>query len=160
MWYIILSNINSYLFILDWDRFVFYTIQLWEEFYIQWIVKGKNILIIRYENLNHKGSLNRILREVCNFLDFPVNKNRLKCALKNEFNRFRRKKQCLKVSDSPSHGFINEQLNNSDIFSQKHKLWINAAIRNVNTAICNRKMKDKSILSYTNAKVKFNICKE
>ena len=123
-------------------------------------MKGKNILIIRYENLNHKGSLNIILREVCNFLDFPVDKNRLKCALKNECNMYRRDKKCLKVSDSPSDGFINEQLNNSDIFSQKHKLLINAAISNVNTAICNRKMKDKSILSYTNAKVKFNICKE
>merc|ERR1712183_931456 len=101
--------------------------------------------------------LNKILRKVCNFLDFPVDENRLKCAIKNDFNGFRRKKQCLKVSDSPSHGFIPEKLNNSNIFSQKHELRINAAIRNVNTAIGNRKLKEKSILSYTNTNVKFNI---
>ena len=121
---------------------------------------GKNILIIRYENLNHKGSLNRILRDVCNFLEFPIDENRLNCALKNECNRYKREKKCLKVSDSPSNGSKNEQLDNSDIFSQKHKLWINAAIRNVNTAICNREMNENSILSYTNTTVKFNICKE
>ena len=127
---------------------------------MQWIVNGKNILIIRYEDLNNKGSLNGILRNVCNFLDFPVDENRLKCALKNDFNRYRRKKQCLQVSDIPSHGFSNEQLNNSDIFTQQHKIWINAAIRSVNTAICNRKKTEDSILSYANAEVKFNICNE
>ena len=42
---------------LDWENFVRISIQLWEQFYIEWLTNGQNILVVFYEAFTKENNL-------------------------------------------------------------------------------------------------------
>ena len=82
---------------LEWDQFVQSSIKLWETLYLKWLTHGKSILILRYDDLQSPGIRIQIMKDVCSFLSFKLDVNRLNCVSKSRYSIFERKKQCLKV---------------------------------------------------------------
>ena len=145
------------------------SIQLWEDLYLNWLVKSSNILLIHYEDLKDVHFRRETLQEIGNFLGFEANNVRLKCVLRHSYTKFQRKEmKCLgdkglesnttnlsPLTDKDSHRTT------KDIFETKHKIWINSAINRVYIALVMKfglRSKDSRLLKYKNSIVKVHIC--
>ena len=142
---------------------------MWEDLYLNWLVKSSNILLIHYEDLKHAHFRRETLQEIGNFLGFEANNERLKCVLRHSYTKFQRKEtKCLGTNglernktnlslfeDKDSHRTTIE------IFETKHKIWINSAINRVYIALVMKfglRSKDSRLLKYKNSIVKVHIC--
>ena len=165
-----MSN-NLCFFFTDWDRFVHASIQLWEDLYLNWLVKRTNILSIQYEDLKNAHLRRETLNEISDFLGLEVNNTRLECVLRNPYTKFQRKeKKCLgdKGLERNKNKTTRTSFEDNDsyrttkeIFKTKHKIWINSAIESVYTALGMKfglRSKDSRLLKYKNSTVKTNIC--
>ena len=145
------------------------SIQLWEDLYLNWLVKSSNILLIHYEDLKDAHFRRETLQEIGNFLGFEANNERLKCVLRHSYTKFQRKEtKCLGnkglernktnlslFEDKDSH------ITTKEIFETKHKIWINSAINRVYIALVMKfglRSKDSRLLKYKNSIVKVHIC--
>ena len=141
------------------------TIQLWENLYLQWINLGERILLVQYENLS-SDLRSKTLKDICNFLDFNLNEERLKCVLghtKDTKRRsvFRRKRKCFNDKMTTNSGKRNINQSTSDnIFTKSHRIWINSAIRNVHQSLFRRGLVSSSITEYKDTIIKLNDCYE
>ena len=141
------------------------TIQLWENLYLQWINLGERILLVQYENLS-SDLRSKTLKDICNFLDFNLNEERLKCVLGHtkvtkRRSVFRRKRKCFNDKMTTNSGKRNMNQSTSDnIFTKSHRIWINSAIRNVHQSLFRRGLVSSSITEYKDTIIKLNDCHE
>ena len=148
------QNRQNRIFYLDWDSFVHSAIQLWEDFYLTWIKMGKQLLVIYYEDLKNIRRLKHTLKDVCKFLDFEFNEDRFSCILKHPYKKFKRKERCFENIE----GEYLEGYNISNVFEEKHSVWINSAISRVYNALISRGMLSNTIQKYKNTVIKLNMC--
>jgi hypothetical protein len=77
-----------------WLKFVTNKLNTWEQTNIFW---GRNfsgdVMIVYYENL--VDNVEKTLRDIFNFIDYPINESLLACALKRKEGIYRRKKRLL-----------------------------------------------------------------
>ena len=80
------------------------SIQIWEAFYLEWIQKGVDILVIHYETLiseeNVKSTrfsegLEKTLKKIVKFVNSDLDTERFKCLLNDNEGQFQRKKTCI-----------------------------------------------------------------
>ena len=151
---------------IGWDSFIHSSIQLWEEFYIQWIVRGTNKLVVYYDSLV-SDSLENTLKTIAKFLHFQWNEHRFGCIQKHNGNP-QSNPNCLSkgLLNITSKQFISYATNcwtatencTFNIYAKKHIIWINSAIRNVQRAIEIHGL-DPSIMSkYKNKNVLVSVC--
>ena len=125
----------------DWtNNWILKTIQYWEQFYINWIRNGKKILVIYSENFED-GLFKNTLKKITDFLNFDWNEQRLNCVLKRKKDRFHQRKPSFTKGHSHTNftAFIASKINYCatnetytwNIYSKKHFIWINSAIRKV-----------------------------
>ena len=145
------------------------SIQLWEDLYLNWLVKSSNILLIHYEDLKDAHFRRETLQEIGNFLGFEVNNERLECVLSHPYTKFqRKKKKCLgdkRLERNKTNPITfkdkDRYRTTKEIFETKHKIWINSAIQSVYTALVMKfglRSKDNRLLKYKNSIVKVHIC--
>ena len=106
------------------------------------------------------------------FLDFEWNEQRMRCLSKHNKGKFQRKKACLDKGhlDLKSVRLNVVQTNNIheganstdsfDVYTKKHVIWINSAIRKVKHEIERRGLDSSYISNYKNQNVRINICGE
>ena len=157
--------------------------QTWENFYVQWLTKENNILMVFYEDLTN-GPLHMLLNDISEYLDLAYTKTRIQCLLKYKEgnNIFHRKPKChnnglfghdigsipfsnhsqLKCGNQPiSTANYSVPLNEPctlNIYTKKHITWINSAIRRVKRATKERGASWPGVSQYENTQVKINIC--
>lgn len=77
-----------------WLRFVTNKLNTWEATQLYW---KKNftgdVLIVYYENL--VDNVEKTLRDILNFIDFPIDEELLACAIKHKEGIYRRKKRLM-----------------------------------------------------------------
>ena len=151
----------NYVLISEWNRFVHKSIQLWEDFYLNWINKGNQILIIHYEHLKNASDLKKTLSDVCEFLNFKFDEDRFNCLARHPFTLFQRNKGCMKnitknVDIKDRRFYIYKQ---TSVFQTKHNLRIDFAIEKINDAAERRGLPGISN-DYKNTTVPFNVCKQ
>ena len=170
-------------FIAEWDNFVLTSVQTWENFYLEWLKKENNILLIFYEALKN-GSLHSYLSDVSKFLGITYSEQRMRCVLKYNDGRniFRRLQNChkndllgnehevKKLQNVIQHSSINQSkctgqkchVSNESltlyIYTKKHFRWINSAIRNVKRAIKERDIVWPSVIQYEDTPVRISVC--
>ena len=112
--------------------------------------------------LQNPGIRIQIMKDVCSFLSFKLDVNRLNCVSKSRYSIFERKKQCLKVVPKVVNELLqrDKYFNTSDLYHYGQKKLINKAIQNVNRAIVNRGDISTSILYYVNTTIEINICRD
>ena len=152
--------------ILGWDSSIHSSIQLWEDFYIQWIARGTNTLVVYYESMV-SDSLESRLKNITKFLNFQWNKHRLGCILKN-MGKPQLNDNCLPkgLFNITSEQFISYSKNCGTttekctfrIYAKKHTIWINSAIRNVQGAIEIYGLEPSIMSKYKNKNVLISVC--
>ena len=126
---------------------------MWENFYLEWLTKGQNILVVYYEDLVKTDSLMPTIRKMMTFMNFTIDEDRLNCVSKHgEKGSFYQAVKCVRKRPSDE--------NIDYIYSKKHIKWINSAIRKVNRAIKDRGFDDTHLRTYENTNVKLNYCNE
>ena len=115
---------------------------------------GKQLLVIYYENLTNMRHLKHTLKDVCKFLDFEFNEDRYSCILKHPYQKFKRNERCYENLE----GEYLEGYNISNVFEEKHIVWINSAISRVNNALISRGMSSNTLHKYKNTVIKLNMC--
>ena len=154
--------------ILGWDSSIHSSIQLWEDFYIQWIARGTNTLVVYYESMV-SDSLESRLKNITKFLNLQWNKHRLRCILKH-MGKAQLNDNCLPkgLLNITSKQFISYSKNcetttekcTFSIYATKHVIWINSAISNVQRAIETSGLKPSIMSKYKNKNVIISVCNE
>jgi hypothetical protein len=79
---------------LDWQKFVNAKIHGWEQTNLSW---GKNfsgpVLIVYYEELVE--NVEKTVRDILNFIEFPIDEDLMKCAMNRKEGIYRRKRRLL-----------------------------------------------------------------
>ena len=119
-----------------------------------WIKMGTQILLIYYENLKDVSLLKQTLKDVCKFLEFEFNEDRFSCILKHPYQKFKRNEGCYEHLE----GEYLEGYNTSNVFQEKHNVWINSAISRVHHALISRGMSSNTLHKYKNTVIKLNMC--
>ena len=148
---IVLLNMPITLY-LDWDNFVNISIQLWEQFYLEWLTNGENIMIIYYEDIIREDNLIPTIKKVTEFMNFTVQKERLDCVSKHRKGKFYQSAKCIPKTQKEAGE------KDDFVYLKKHVKWINSAIRKVNKAIKNRGFDDSHLRTYENNNVKLTYC--
>ena len=124
---------------------------MWENFYLEWLTKGQNILVVYYEDLVKTDSLMPTIRKMMTFMNFTIDEDRLNCVSKfGVKGNFYQAVRCVRKRPNDE--------NVDYIYSKKHVKWINSAIRKVNRAIKDRGFDDTHLRTYENTNVKLNYC--
>jgi hypothetical protein len=167
----------------DWNSFVLTSVQAWENFYIEWLQKENDVLMIFYEELKN-GPLEKLLNHISTFLGFGCSKKRMRCVLKHKAGRaiYHRKQKChnnhfpFTQGDEPKYSSSNKQTNTNEmkfpthhfnvssksyaleIYDKKHMTWINSAIKNVKYASEKRGIVWPELTKYISTQIRINIC--
>lgn len=149
------------IFILEWDDFVFRNIRLWEEFYLRWLEKGNNIIVVYYENLQKNNF--KDITDLKDILNFTLDENRLKCTVKHQDGQFRRKETCIKKQfENIKYGNpilrIQTRDQNQSIYNEQHNIVINSAILKVKRAIIKRGLNPMPLSNYVNTRINITVC--
>lgn len=160
----IISNV-----FLDWDSFVHSSVQLWEDFYIQWIKNGKDTLLIYYDELLSSDLLENTLKNITHFLHMQWNDHRVWCTFKhiNKSNLLKNS-TCFPKGhlDIKSKEFISHSTNcgassvncEFNIYTKRHIIWINSAIENVQREIEKRGLDSSLMPNYKHTNISLSIC--
>lgn len=158
-----------YPYSIEWDSFIHISIQHWEYFYIQWIRGGNNIFVI-YPSSFENGSAKNTLKKLTHFADLEWNEAHLNYVLNGWEDKLRPRKYTFK-KDEPyvnDAKFIASTMNSCahsqqfaiDIYSKKHVVWINSAIRNVKHELKKRGLDESYISNYETKNFRVFICPE
>ena len=153
---------------LDWDSFVHSSVQLWEDFYIQWIRNGKDTLVIYYDSLS-SDLLENTLKNITRFLHLQWNDHRVRCTFKHSNNKRQKHNTCFPKGhlDINSKEFMSHSTNcgstssvncEFNIYTKRHMIWINSAIENVQREIEKRGLDSSLMPNYKNTNVSLSIC--
>ena len=146
--------------ILEWDNFVRITINRWEQFYMHWLTKGNNIMMVYYEKLK-TCQLESTLKDIALFMNHDIEPNRLKCVMKH-LPDFKKTDKCIFMSKRMKYrkqikSKYFDYFETKNIYTRQHIIWINSAIRAVSKKAESRGFDSQHLLSYqnTNRKVKY-----
>ena len=101
-------------------------------FYLEWIEKGEDIVVIYYENLiaeqnSHSTSfsegLENYLKVIIKFINFKWNAERFKCLFNDNEGKFHQKRTCINSSSlnlTPSSLNIDNGKPTINIFHKRH----------------------------------------
>ena len=158
-----------HIYLIGWDSFIHSSIQIWEYFYIQWIRHGKNTLVVFYDSLA-SDSFEDTLKTITKFLNFQWSKHRLGCILKYDNHPFQTNDTCLpKGHLDITSKHVNSYLTNCKtsrekcqfhIYTKKHIIWINSAIRNVQREIRDHGIDASLMSNYKDKNISLSICTE
>ena len=137
---------------LDWENFVRISIQLWEQFYVEWLTNGQNILVVFYEDFTKENNLIPTIERMMKFMNFTIDTDRLNCVSKHRKGTFYQGAKCIRKNQE--QGIENIEY----IYSKKLTRWINSAIRKVQKAIKDRGLDGTHMHTYENANVKLKYC--
>ena len=140
----------SYLFTKDWDNFVWYSIHSWEQFYLDWLTEATHIMLVYYEKLQ-SDELESTLSDTIAFMNMTIDNKRLDCTIKHSQGIFPRKEKCIKKED------VQPKCNQS-IYSRKHNIWINSAIRTVRSKVKKLGLDNSYMKNYENTIVNIKYC--
>ena len=140
------------LLLLEWDNFVHILIQLWENLYLDWLTKGKNILVVFYEDFLEEETFIPTIERMVKFMNFTIDIGRLECVSKHRKGKFYQSVKCIQKRDQ------SENENVEYMYSKKHVRWINSAIRKVKNAMKDRGIDATKMNTYENTKIKLNYC--
>ena len=118
---------------------------------MDWLMKGKNIMIVYYEKLK-TNQLNSTLTSITSFLNHTIANKRLDCFNKHSRD-FQRPEKCIITYEKEQRNFENKY-----IYSKKHAIWINSAIRAVSREAKKRGFDTLHLLSYQNTNLKLIYC--
>ena len=107
--------------------------------------------MIYYEKLG-TNQLESSLREIASLMNHSIEQDRFKCFFKH-LNEFHRKKNCIRQSIQEARKF-----EKGNIYSRKHTIWINSAIKAVSKEAKKRGFDSSHLLSYKNTNVKLSYC--
>ena len=119
---------------------------------MDWLVEGKNIMLIYYEKLL-SVELKSTLIETVSFMNMTIDNDRLECTIKHSEGSFPRKAKCIKKGETKPN--CNE---NDNIFTRKHILWINSTIRKVRSKVKKLGLDISYFKNYENTIVKLRYC--
>ena len=136
----------------EWDNFVWYSIQSWEQFYLDWLTEASHIMLIYYEKLQ-SDELRSTLTDTVSFMNMTINNNRLDCTIKHSNISFSQKEKCVKKEEIKLKCQENE-----NIYSRKHFIWINSKIRTVRSKVKKRGLDSSYMKNYENTIVKLRYC--
>ena len=136
----------------EWDNFVWYSIQSWEQFYLDWLTEASHIMLIYYEKLQ-SDELRSTLTDTVSFMNMTINNNRLDCTIKHSNISFSQKEKCVKKEEIKQKCQENE-----NIYSRKHIIWINSKIRTVRSKVKKRGLDSSYMKNYENTIVKLRYC--
>ena len=87
------------------------------------------------------------------FVNMTAERKRVDCAIKHSEGRFPRKDKCIKREE------IKPKCNDGEtIYSRKHVLWINSAIRTVESKVFKHGLDFSHMKTYENTVVKLKYC--
>ena len=139
-------------------------------FYLEWIEKGEDIVVIYYENLiaeqnSHSTSfsegLENYLKVIIKFINFKWDAERFKCLFNDNEGKFHRKRTCINSSSlnlTPSSLNIDNGKPTINIFHKRHIIWIHSAINKVQLAMKERSIDSTHLSKYKYNHVKIVIC--
>ena len=107
--------------------------------------------MVYYEKLG-TNQLESSLKEIASLMNHVIEHDRFKCFFKH-LNEFQRKKNCIGHSIQEERKF-----KNGNIYSRKHTIWINSAIKTVSKEAKKRGFASSHLLSYLNTNIKLNYC--
>ena len=136
----------------EWDNFVWYTIQAWEQFYLDWLTEASHIMLIYYEKLQ-SDELKSSLSDTISFMNMTLDNSRLECTIKHSNVIFSQKKKCIKKQEIKP-----KCQENANIYSRKHIIWINSTIRTVRSKIKKLGLDPSYMKNYENTIVKLRYC--
>ena len=139
-------NFNHF-FNIAWNQFIYTSIQLWKNFYIQWIKEGDRIIVIYYEELKSEKLKEHLIR-LARFMNFTIDEERLSCVLKYPVGKFRRKDTCFDPTTKPKDS------TDDQVYLDEHVILINSAIQKVSDVIKQRKFDSSIIDMYMNSNFK------
>ena len=140
------------MFAIDWDNFVWIAIRSWEQFYLDWLTEGRELMLIYYEKLI-SDELKSTLVDTILSMNLTIDSERLECAIKHSEGIFPRIEKCLSKESKKQKCNENEY-----IYSRKHIMWVNAAIRKVRRKVKKRGLDTSSISKYENTNIKLKYC--
>ena len=107
--------------------------------------------MVYYEKLK-TDQLNATLMDIAMFLNHTIDNKRLNCFNKHARD-FQRDEKCIITSETERRNFENKF-----VFSRKHIIWVNSAIRAVSKQAKNRGFDSLHLLSYQNTNLKLKYC--
>ena len=110
--------------------FVKLEIGLWEEIYVDFLSYCSRVLVIHYEHM--KNNLAEGLEKMHEFLEVPVDPERLKCVKENTYDNFKRK----------------HIVDYGNPYDEKLTAMIEKSIRNVQTILTRRKLEPLPLSLY------------
>ena len=108
-------------------------------------------MMVYYEKLN-KDEVISTLTDMASFLNHTIENKRLDCFIKHSRD-FHRNEKCIISSEKEPRNAENRQ-----IYSRKHKIWIDSAIRAVGRETKNRGIDNLRLLSYQKTNFKLKYC--
>ena len=109
----------------DWDEYVSYKTERWEELYSTWISEGRRVALVQYEDILDAKRQPAVIESILNFLNYSKkDPDRLECLSSNPEGKFHRNKNSTKklcnaeTSDNYMH----------DIFTPVQKQLIDSAV--------------------------------
>ena len=119
---------------------------------MDWLTEATHIMLIYYEKLR-SDELKSALSDTIAFMNMSIDNNRLDCTIKHSLECFPRKKRCIRKEDVKPKFIENEK-----IYSRKHIIWINSAIRTVRSKVKELGLDTSYMTNYENTIVKIKYC--
>ena len=109
-------------------------------------------MLVYYEKLI-SDELSSTLVDTISFMNMTIDNERLDCVIKNSEGIFPRTEKCISQESKKPKCDENEY-----IYSRKHFMWINAAIRKVRSKVKKRRLDTSYISKYENTNIKLKYC--
>ena len=119
---------------------------------MDWLVEGKNIMLIYYEKLL-SNELKSTLIDAVSFMNMTIDNDRLECTIKHSQETFPRKKKCIRKGDAKP-----KCNGNDNIYTRKQILWINSSIRKVRRKVKKLGFETTNMKNYENTSVELRYC--
>ena len=108
-------------------------------------------MMVYYEKLK-TDELDSTLMDIASFLNHTIEHKRLDCFIKHSRD-FERNEKCIVMSEKERSSFQSKY-----IYSKKHIIWINSAIRTISREAKIRGFDSLHLLSYQNSNLKLKYC--
>ena len=119
---------------------------------MDWLTEATHIMPIYYEQLQ-SDKLKFALSDTVAFMNMTIDNSRLDCTIKHSQGSFPRKEKCIKKEDIKPKCIENE-----NIYSRKHIIWINYAIRTVRSKVKKLGLDTSYMKNYENTIVNIKYC--
>ena len=119
---------------------------------MDWLTEATHIMLIYYEKLR-SNEVKSTLSDAIAFMNITIDNNRLDCTIKHFTGSFPRKEKCIKKEDIKQ-----KRIENESIYSRKHIIWINSAIRTLRRKLKKLGLDTSYMKNYENTIVYIKYC--